>query len=183
MRLKCGHQCMGLCGEKCPNVCRVCDKDNFNEKVPLIFGTEDLEGPNEVRIIMLDCGHLFEVQSLDKYMKLDLENKIQWKCCIICNMPVFNTNWYREFVVRITEDMNQIKQRERMLSASERMKYMDQLRNYFQHTNILKQPKQFLRIMENISDKQLQCEYHIFYTMKKKKVHRKAVDEQEFLFL
>ena len=101
--------------------------------------------------------------STDALMKLDLENKIQWKCCIICNMPVFNTNRYREFVVRITEDMNQIKQRERILSASERMKYMDQLRNYFQHTNILKQPKQFLRIMENISDKQLQCEYHIFY--------------------
>ena len=164
MKLQCGHQCMGLCGEKCPDVCRICDKHNFNEKVPLIFGTEELEeGPNEIRIIMLDCGHMFEVRSLDKYMKMSMENKIQWKRCIICNKPVFITNRYRDLVVGITEDLNQIKDKEKSFSSYERRKYMNQVGKLVERTTMLKHPRHFLRHMESLSDKRLQCEYHIFY--------------------
>lgn len=38
-RLKCGHLCIGLCGETCPNVCRVCDPEN--EIFTILFGNED----------------------------------------------------------------------------------------------------------------------------------------------
>jgi len=37
-RLKCGHQCIGLAQEKCPKLCRVCNKDEVTE---IFLGHED----------------------------------------------------------------------------------------------------------------------------------------------
>ena len=161
--LSCGHPCMGLCGEKCPNVCRICDKENFNDKVPWIFGSEDLEEGHEMRIIMLDCGHMFEVESLDKYMQMNVNNKIQWKKCIVCNEPVFETNRYRDLVVEITKYMNEIKQKEYSLSVSEREQYMNQLRNMTEQSKLFKHSGRFLDNMTHFSDHQLQCEYRVFH--------------------
>ncbi|PNF18207.1 hypothetical protein B7P43_G18049, partial [Cryptotermes secundus] len=36
--LPCGHPCIGFCGERCPPLCRICDKDEVTE---VFFGTED----------------------------------------------------------------------------------------------------------------------------------------------
>ena len=36
-RLRCKHPCIGFCGETCPPLCRVCDKDEVTE---MFFGTE-----------------------------------------------------------------------------------------------------------------------------------------------
>jgi hypothetical protein len=36
--LPCKHPCIGFCGETCPPLCRVCDKDEVTE---VFFGTED----------------------------------------------------------------------------------------------------------------------------------------------
>ena len=38
--LPCRHPCIGLCGEKCPTKCRVCNEDEVTE---IFFGTEDEE--------------------------------------------------------------------------------------------------------------------------------------------
>ena len=38
--LPCGHPCIGLCGEKCPTKCRICNEDEVTE---IFFGTEDEE--------------------------------------------------------------------------------------------------------------------------------------------
>ncbi|XP_071482959.1 NFX1-type zinc finger-containing protein 1-like [Diadema antillarum] len=60
---KCGHPCIGLCGEICPKTCRVCDKTELEQR---FFGTED---PRVSRYMQLeDCGHVFEVNGLDKYI-------------------------------------------------------------------------------------------------------------------
>jgi len=45
---KCGHPCIGLCGEKCPSLCRICDKEEVCE---IFFGTEDEE---DARFIQLE---------------------------------------------------------------------------------------------------------------------------------
>ena len=37
---KCGHPCIGLCGEICPNKCRICDKEDLEQR---FFGTEDIQ--------------------------------------------------------------------------------------------------------------------------------------------
>ena len=36
--LRCKHPCIGFCGEPCPPLCRVCDKEEVTE---VFFGTED----------------------------------------------------------------------------------------------------------------------------------------------
>lgn len=38
LKLKCGHECIGFCGEPCPPLCRVCQID---EVTTIIFGHED----------------------------------------------------------------------------------------------------------------------------------------------
>ncbi|KAJ8042125.1 NFX1-type zinc finger-containing protein 1 [Holothuria leucospilota] len=40
-KLKCGHSCIGLCGEPCPLLCRRCNKD---EVTMILFGNEDEPG-------------------------------------------------------------------------------------------------------------------------------------------
>ena len=37
--LKCNHKCMGLCNETCPELCRICNKND--EAFEIFFGTED----------------------------------------------------------------------------------------------------------------------------------------------
>lgn len=38
LKLQCGHECIGFCGEPCPPLCRICQKD---EVTTIIFGNED----------------------------------------------------------------------------------------------------------------------------------------------
>lgn len=45
-KLSCGHNCMGICGEKCPKLCLICEPSDQ-------FATYDV-------IVTLSCGHSFE---------------------------------------------------------------------------------------------------------------------------
>ena len=36
-KLKCGHQCIGYCGDVCPDLCRICNMDKIEETAD-IFG-------------------------------------------------------------------------------------------------------------------------------------------------
>ena len=46
LKLPCGHNCMGICGEKCPKLCFVCEPTDR-------FASHDV-------IVTLSCGHTFE---------------------------------------------------------------------------------------------------------------------------
>lgn len=62
--LKCNHPCIGLCGEKCPPFCRICNKDIVCE---LLFGNEEEE---DARFIYLeDCGHIIESSAMDYWIE------------------------------------------------------------------------------------------------------------------
>ena len=64
--LKCGHPCIGLCGEECPTQCRVCEPDYFDP----ISRISLAEAEPETRFVQLsDCGHTFDVEMLDGYLK------------------------------------------------------------------------------------------------------------------
>ncbi|KAG7494034.1 NFX1-type zinc finger-containing protein 1 [Solea senegalensis] len=88
--LKCGHPCIGLCGDKCPSKCRICNHDEVTE---ILFGTED--DPEAHFIQLEDCGHIFEYTAMDKFMGMD-DNKvateeevaIKLKECPKCRTPV-----------------------------------------------------------------------------------------------
>ena len=64
----CQHPCIGLCGEDCPSLCRICDKDEVTE---VFFGTEDED--NAKFIQLKDCKHIFEVSGLDQWMETQSE--------------------------------------------------------------------------------------------------------------
>lgn len=58
--------CLGLCGEKCPNICH--DETHNTDKQPfdILFGYEEDQG---ALFYQLECpgNHVFETNGLDKY--------------------------------------------------------------------------------------------------------------------
>lgn len=104
--LRCGHNCVGLCGEKCPRLCRVCNGKDLTE---IFFGTEDEE---DARFIELeDCGHIFESSGLDEWMSRDIEGEIQLKVCPKCKTPIRRNLRYGEIINKVLMDIDQIKKK------------------------------------------------------------------------
>lgn len=92
----CGHSSIGVCGEKMPTLCRVCNKDQVEK---IFFGKEDEE---DARFIELeDCKHIIEVSALLRWMKSALEsnsdepdpikNCVQMKRCPQCKEIICKT--------------------------------------------------------------------------------------------
>ncbi|KAJ6642433.1 NFX1-type zinc finger-containing protein 1, partial [Pseudolycoriella hygida] len=83
--LKCGHMCIGFCGEVCPPLCRVCNMDKLTE-LQLLF-TEDDE---DARFIWLpDCRHAIEVEGLTMHFNAsDEKGEIGLKRCPRCTTVV-----------------------------------------------------------------------------------------------
>ncbi|KAH3813291.1 hypothetical protein DPMN_141744 [Dreissena polymorpha] len=104
-KLKCNHTCIGLCGEPCPLLCIICDKDEVTE---IFFGTEDLPG---ARFVTLDdCGHVLETTSLDYYMNLKEEHgELSFKCCPKCKTPIRKCVRYGNVVNKQLQDIEQVK--------------------------------------------------------------------------
>ena len=135
--LPCGHLCIGLCGEPCPSVkgkpvCRVCNKKKWEELVPTIFGTE--EEPDARFVQLVDCGHIFEVQGLDRWIDMDQEEEkqvqIKWKVCPCCNAPIFNTLRYGNIRKQIAKLMNEVKKKATYtLSHDERTRIEEEVKN------------------------------------------------------
>lgn len=69
LKLSCGHQCPGICGEVCPKLyCQLCS-DRKDERVDLLemktYAQIDL---NETPIVVLGCGHFLTAESLDGHI-------------------------------------------------------------------------------------------------------------------
>lgn len=99
---------MGVCGEVCPKLCRVCNEDEFGESEPGAMFVE-----------LLDCGHVFEVNMLDTYMdKADVESEndredvvIRHKLCPTCSIPILYSRRYGNIVKKILADFEAVKRR------------------------------------------------------------------------
>jgi hypothetical protein len=72
--LSCGHQCPGICGERClgPAFCQTCASPKVLQRtVDLItfetFGEVKL---NDDSLVFLSCGHFYTVSNLDGVMEL-----------------------------------------------------------------------------------------------------------------
>ena len=62
--LQCKHPCIGVCGEPCPRICRICRIQRFKD---LCVGAPDMR--NETRYIQLSCcNYLFEINTLDQVL-------------------------------------------------------------------------------------------------------------------
>nr|CAD7432792.1 unnamed protein product [Timema monikensis] len=104
-RLECGHPCIGFCGETCPKLCRVCDKDQVTE---IFFGQED---EDDARFVYLeDCKHIFESRGLEEWMKMS-DGEIRTKVCPKCTTPITKTQRYMNIVKQVYNDVNAVKRK------------------------------------------------------------------------
>ena len=112
--LKCGHPCIGLCGEDCPSLCRICDKDEVTE---VFFGTEDED--NAKFIQLKDCvgKHVFEVSGLDQWMETQSEAQdsegqsvmVKFVECPKCKTPIRRSLRYGNIIKTTIANMEEIK--------------------------------------------------------------------------
>ena len=70
-RLECGHACLGVCGEPCPQVCSICHPNDptFN----IFFGDEKRKSSKFV--VLEDCHHVFEIHGLDRWMRRNYDKQ------------------------------------------------------------------------------------------------------------
>jgi len=97
-----------MCGEKCPNLCRICDPKN--EAFDIFFGSE--EEP-DARFIQLECKHIFEVTGFDHYIDQEKDPSekisIQFKACPKCKRPIRKLLRYANIIKSCLADINQVK--------------------------------------------------------------------------
>ncbi|EFX83237.1 hypothetical protein DAPPUDRAFT_301907 [Daphnia pulex] len=106
-RLPCGHSCVGLCGEICPPLCRVCHKDQLTEFI--LYGNEE---EDDARFIYLeDCQHTIEVEGMDHWMEMKEEEtrEIQMKCCPRCKTIIRSCYRYGNVIKKNFEDIVEVK--------------------------------------------------------------------------
>jgi len=102
--MKCGHQCYGLCGERCPEVCRIC-----NPKEQCF--TEDFfymcELDEDALVYKTKCKHIFSVSGLDNYF--NTWGKAQMIKCPKCTQTLIDEPRYQNFIKNIFIDIQKIK--------------------------------------------------------------------------
>ncbi|XP_076097023.1 NFX1-type zinc finger-containing protein 1-like [Mytilus galloprovincialis] len=104
---ECKHPCIGLCGEPCSNVCRICEPDN--EAFNVFFGTED--EPDAKFVQLEDCKHAFEVTGLDKWMDDIKDEQIKLKECPKCKTPIRRNLRYGNIIKETLHNIEVVKQR------------------------------------------------------------------------
>ncbi|TNV74303.1 hypothetical protein FGO68_gene14375 [Halteria grandinella] len=102
--LDCQHPCIGLCGEKCPKQCRICQPDDITFKTHL-YGHEN---DPHASFVALDCGHAIEVRGLDKWMNRQ-QTLIQYLECPRCKHPVNKCSRYTTQINDKLKDLNHVK--------------------------------------------------------------------------
>ncbi|CAK6952727.1 NFX1-type zinc finger-containing protein 1 [Scomber scombrus] len=112
--LDCSHPCIGLCGDKCPSKCRICDKDDVTD---IFFGNED--DPEAHFIQLEDCGHIIEYTAMDIYMGMDDNQQanegeqvaIKLKECPRCRTPIRKNLRYGSHINRSLAEIEMVKEK------------------------------------------------------------------------
>ncbi|CAL1528885.1 unnamed protein product [Lymnaea stagnalis] len=96
LKKQCGHNCAGLCGEKCPRLCTICDKEEL-----ICDSLYGYDGDPTTLFVELDCGHVQEVEFVDKWMTTstseDSDQKaIGLKGCPVCKTAVRKCQRYNK---------------------------------------------------------------------------------------
>lgn len=110
--LHCGHPCIGLCGDPCPDKCRICHRD---EVVEIFFGNED--EPDACFIQLEDCKHVIESTGMDRYMSMDEDEgadldqrAIRLKECPRCRTPIRRNLRYGAHINRSLAEIEKVKE-------------------------------------------------------------------------
>ncbi|MCJ8729395.1 hypothetical protein PDJAM_G00105760 [Pangasius djambal] len=110
--LPCGHPCIGLCGDPCPDKCRICHRD---EVIEIFFGNED--EPDACFIQLEDCKHVIESTGMDRYMGMDEDEgadldqrAIRLKECPRCRTPIRRNVRYGAHINRSLAEIEKVKE-------------------------------------------------------------------------
>ena len=98
-KMICGHQCFGLCGERCPDLCKIC---NPNDKNFLYIHENSL-------LYKTKCGHIFSVNELDKYF-YNTERNIEIYRCPECGNILLTEPRYQNQIKTLFIDIHNIKE-------------------------------------------------------------------------
>ena len=104
-KMGCGHQCYGLCGERCPEVCRICKPDLLCFKEDFFY-LDELD--EDALLYKTKCGHLFEVHGLDYF--IESQKSIQMYTCPQCKSLLIVEPRYQNYIKNIFKDIQKIKQ-------------------------------------------------------------------------
>lgn len=109
-KLPCKHQCIGLCGEKCVSICRICNPDYLEPITRMKLSEFD---ENDC-FIELHKGHVFLVDNLDTFMNIkDESGKIVHKKCPSCNMIISakDAPRYKDIINKTWNQIDSIKRK------------------------------------------------------------------------
>ena len=114
---RCGHSCIGLCGEQCPTLCRICDPAELDVLTQERLGDADAA----TRFVQLECGHIAAIELLDGWM--DAQDPaapheegggaraIKLPQCPACRSPVRRSFRYAAIVRRAIIELEAVKRR------------------------------------------------------------------------
>ena len=98
--LKCSHQCVGLCGERCPK-CKICfEKEHPDEDYYEIFYNNEND-PNAL-FYQTECGHIIEVSFLDELIK-QMDLKGERATCPYCKQVLKWEPRYQNIIKKLEE--------------------------------------------------------------------------------
>ncbi|CAG0880042.1 unnamed protein product [Darwinula stevensoni] len=119
---KCNHPCIGLCGEPCPPICRICNPEELADLK--IYKNET---DTDARFLYLpDCGHCIEVEAMDRHMNMESE-EIGMKKCPRCDTVIWSSVRYGNTIRQLYRDVAAVKQK----ALGDPKKYQDDFRKSF----------------------------------------------------
>ncbi|GAA5798465.1 hypothetical protein HPULCUR_003869 [Helicostylum pulchrum] len=133
IKLDCGHECSGLCGESCPP-CSTCHGE-LKYSISLRVLSEFEEG--EKTYVLPECGCVFSVESLDMYFSNQSKNgehtAVRLWGCPTCQKPIFRAFRYNKFIKTEINLVNTIKLRiekeRQQLSYNEKTEIINAMNN------------------------------------------------------
>ncbi|XP_046388094.1 NFX1-type zinc finger-containing protein 1-like [Ischnura elegans] len=104
-KLGCGHECIGFCGERCPNLCRVCHPKEVEDALASLNAT----GDKSSRFVLLpDCGHVFESTSLEKSLS-ESAHEVKLLQCPVCHVDILQAYRYKNAAKLCLNRVNQVR--------------------------------------------------------------------------
>ncbi|XP_066993715.2 NFX1-type zinc finger-containing protein 1 [Anabrus simplex] len=91
--LPCGHSCIGFCGDPCPPLCIICDKDEITNGSLL---SENVDGTALKFVFLVDCKHTIEISELEDRIS-KCEEHVLMLTCPKCGTAIINTPRFRNY--------------------------------------------------------------------------------------
>ena len=105
-KLQCRHSCIGICGENCPRVCRICHRNSKFQK----FYVGKAPTTDDSRYIQLSCNHLFEVKELDRLLDEQFKKStVEPLMCPCCKKQIRCSHRYGNMIKKKKEMLRKLR--------------------------------------------------------------------------